>query len=271
MTRKYFSNDELPNEFYHAEKEHISKSWLDSIAVCPLLFKFRQENPQPETEALRIGKALHHFILERDTFDDYYFSNESVANLDRRTKKGKEAYNELIEKNSGKEMVKVNEIANFEGMYKSIFTHRKAKKLLINGEREHSVLWTDEELGAKCKARADYLRKDISFIVDLKTTTDASALEFAKSCAKYRYDVQDAHYRTGFECDHFVFIAVEKTPPYLCAVYSLDSLAKERGADLRVRDIKTYLECVKKGRWPSLSNTIEELELPAWSYRNVKI
>ncbi|NBO40554.1 MAG: hypothetical protein EBU92_03265, partial [Betaproteobacteria bacterium] len=46
---------------------------------------------------------------------------------------------------------------------------------------ENSMFWTDQETGIECRARPDIIRPD-GLIVDLKTTQDAGASAFAKSC-----------------------------------------------------------------------------------------
>lgn len=102
-------------------------------------------------------------------------------------------------------------------------------------------------------------------IVDLKTTLDASPAGFAKSVAKFRYHVQRAHYSEGFDIGNFVFVAVEKTPPYLVAVYVLDEQAEIKGQELRDRDIQLYMDCLENDFWPGYSEDIEELSLPNWS------
>ena len=93
----------------------------------------------------------------------------------------------------------------------------------------------------------------------------ASPAAFAKSVANFRYDVQQAHYCEGFNVDRFVFVAIEKEPPYLVGVYVLDDIAELRGQRLRERDIQLYLDCAENDFWPGYSATIAELSLPNWS------
>ena len=63
-------------------------------------------------------------------------------------------------------------------------------------------------------------------IVDIKTTVDASPSGFDKQVWQYGYGIQDAFYRrvcslAGLDVDDFIFVAVEKQPPYVVAVHVL--------------------------------------------------
>ena len=75
-----------------------------------------------------------------------------------------------------------------------------------------------------------------SLIVDLKTTMDASPDAFARTAANFNYPLQAAYYVDGLQAagiaspdavTSFVFLVVEKTPPYGVAVYTLPEDAIE--------------------------------------------
>ena len=121
-----------------------------------------------------------------------------------------------------------------------------------------------------CKIRPDKLPGN-GICVDIKTTDDASPEGFSKSCANYGYHIQAAFYLegltriTGEQHDTFVFIAVEKTPPYGIGVYyaSHDFIAK--GRELMGKALDIYSECLKTNLWPCYSAEAKELNLPRWA------
>jgi exodeoxyribonuclease VIII len=107
------------------------------------------------------------------------------------------------------------------------------------------------------------------FVVDLKTTEDASPEEFAKSCANYRYHVQDPFYRDGLAAVKrkpraFVFIAVEKKAPHAVGVYVLRAEDVELGRMQYRANLNRYAECLQSGKFPAYSEKVESLALPAW-------
>lgn len=156
-------------------------------------------------------------------------------------------------------------------MRDALMAHPAANALLtgVPGEAEKSVYWIDATTGVLCRCRPDWWRDD-NLIVDLKTTEDASPEGFARSIAKFRYDVQDAFYTdgvqqaTGKRPKAFVFIAVEKKPPYGVGVYVLDAETKDLGRAQYQHDLRVYAECVRTGEWPGYGDKIQTINLPAW-------
>lgn len=156
-------------------------------------------------------------------------------------------------------------------MRDALMAHPAANALLtgIKGKAEKSVYWIDATTGVLCRCRPDWWRDD-NLIVDLKTTEDASPEGFARSIAKFRYDVQDAFYTdgvqqaTGKRPKAFVFIAVEKKPPYGVGVYVLDAETKDLGRAQYQHDLRVYAECVRSGVWPGYGDKIQTISLPGW-------
>nr|DAD96050.1 MAG TPA: Exodeoxyribonuclease 8 [Myoviridae sp. ctpjm1]DAS09538.1 MAG TPA: Exodeoxyribonuclease 8 [Bacteriophage sp.] len=106
---------------------------------------------------------------------------------------------------------------------------------------------------------------------DLSQGVSAPAA-FAKTCANYRYHVQDAFYSEGYyrAAGHwpagFVFIAVEKKPPYSVGVYTLDDTAKACGRELWQRELRSLKHARETNAWQSTySSDIRTLSLPVWA------
>ena len=259
--------DGLSNADYHAHPA-ISKSGLDKIAKSPAHYKAAREAEHEGGDALVFGSAFHDYILLPATFQTAY--TVLPPDFNGRTKEGKAMLESI--RQSGQTILKAEWLTAIEGMAAAIAAHPKASALLQGGKAEQSIFWTDEDSGIDCRCRPDYLHPG-GIIVDLKSTTDASPEEFARSVAKYRYHVQDAFYSEGYYQATgqwprgFVFIAVEKTAPYAVACYSLDDDAKAYGHELFRRDLETLLEAEKSQEWTAYSQEIETLSLPAWAYR----
>ncbi len=63
----------------------------------------------------------------------------------------------------------------------------------------------------------------------------------------------------------FVFIAVEKTPPYAVALYELDAEAVDLGRALARRDLARYANARDFGVWPGYPDAVQSLSLPKWA------
>lgn len=251
----------IPEDAYHSDRTAVSKSWLDWIERSPAHLKAYLDGlSRHESEDMDIGKMAHCLILEEDRFLKTFVAAPKV---DKRTKVGKAMWEEFEAANQGKILVTQDQYRLVFNIRDAVMKHSKAAALLRNGEPEQTIVWKDATTGELCKARADWLRQNA--IVDIKTTRDARPAEFAKSIANYRYHVQAAHYEAGFNMNRFVFIAVEKDPPFGVAVYFADSDMVRQGTEARARNMDTYAECKASGLWPCYSEEIKTIQLPRWA------
>ena len=263
----------IPNleiDAYHSGPG-VSKTQLDKFARSPLHFRSAIETPAPETAAMRFGRICHSWILEPHKAEVV-----AAPKCDKRTKDGKATWAafEAEAQAQGKVVVTEDEMAQLQGMQKAILDHPAASALLFNhgggAMIEHSAFWYDTPSGELCRCRPDFLRPDF-IAVDLKTTEDASAFGFARSVAKYRYHVQAAFYSdgirhaSGHEVRAFVFLAVEKTPPYAVAVYQLDDQGVEAGRVEYKRLLLDLADCKISNKWPGYSDRVETISLPQWA------
>jgi hypothetical protein len=261
----------MDNSAYHAHPA-VSKSHLDLIARSPLHYWARYLDPDrvtPEpTPAMRLGTALHTHVLELDQWDKQI----AVApQCDRRTKAGKEAFAAFEADAAGKAVITADDAEVVMAMGRSIMRHPGAAMLLgLPGKAETTHMWTDATYGLECKCRPDWLTDDGSIVVDLKTTRDASPRGFRHSITSFRYHVQAGWYlhgveqATGKRPDQFIFICVETTAPYACAVYAADAEMIERGHQRAMEDLGKLAVCKSADNWPSYSDQIEPISLPAW-------
>lgn len=259
-----------PESAYHKRTIGVaSKSALDQIARSPAHYRAWVEGEDREpTPALEFGRAVHMAILEPSRFASAYIVAPDFGDL--RSSKNREARDAWREQNPGAVVISQADYDTIGGMLRSVMLHPAASKLIADGTPEVSLYWRDAITGLRCKARADYWVKSKGLVIDLKSTLDASPREFARSVIKYRYHVQDASYRAAFHAcgepiTHFAILAVEKTAPYACAVYTLDTDAVARGFGAYRLDMSALAECIKTNRFPSYSEGVEELSLPAWA------
>ena len=144
---------------------------------------------------------------------------------------------------------------------------------------ETPFFWVDELTGEECKCRTDCLNTSYSqpIIVDVKSATDAGTEAFIRDAIKYGYDFQAAMYLEGVskhikQTPLFVFIVVEKTPPYAVNILQADELLLKRGHNIFRECIDTYHNCRLSGNWYGYlgkNNQINTLALPAWLDKEV--
>ncbi len=261
------------NAEYHGYKQAISKSRLANMAVCPAYFKWCEDNPTEPSEDMVLGSAFHKIVLEPETFYDEF---AVMPNVDRRTTQGKMKYAEFIIEADGKTVITQEQYDTICGMRDSIMSNPYAKKL-INGNIEQSMYWVDDLTKVHCKCRPDVWRAvaDRIVLTDLKSTKSVLPNDFMRDVVKYHYDLQDAMYTNGAskvlgvpkDNIDFVFIAVEKKPPYLLNIMQADTYVIQKGeADFR-EFIGTYAECKQTDNWYGLNGAngiINTLSLPEY-------
>lgn len=257
------------------EKEYneapgVRRSALFNMAKSPAHYKWSVDNPAKETPALAFGRALHCCVLEPAVFESTYAVAPSVS---KATKAGREAWAVFEADAAGKEIISEADFYKCLAIRDSIMNHPQAR-LLLEGPHETSYFWTDELTGLECKIRTD-AETDISeshIIVDVKTCLDASTEAFTKAMIKHGYDLQVGMYTEGVEkCTGqkplFVFIAVEKDPPYAVNVLGVDEYVVLRGKDLFREYLGKVAECEKTGNWYHYNGPdgdVNDLSLPAY-------
>lgn len=269
-----FTADELDNDAYHAAPG-VSKTHLDVIASgSPKHYWQQYINPnrpiKHATDALRVGNAIHSAILEPDLFKEHYARKPEC---DRRYKEGKAVYAEFLRTIGTREELADDEYQLCLNIRDAVYKHKIARGLLANGTAEHAFFCNERETGELIKCRTDYFANDGDMVVDVKTTLDASPIEFGRDATNYRYDLAPPWYFdvisevTGQRPRHWVWLVVEKTEPYAIGLYYAQKQDIARARDTARRN---FLEIVKQrqlGTWNDYGAEVRPLELMPWAKR----
>jgi len=253
----------FPEEEYHAHPR-ISKHDLDRMAITPAHFIYQKLNRvQSDSAALEFGRHFHDAVLRLDLFKTKYIVKPK---FDQRTKRGKEEATEWEKDNDGKTSVSQSEMDTLLAMVDSIRKHPTGRLLLRAEQKELTIFATN--WGIPVKSRIDAF--DGNVVWDLKSIEQADIYHLGRDCANYRYHVQHAFYcdnllTLGHKIEHFMFVFVEKKPPYAVAVYELDEESVEKGRELYAQDLKLYKECKEWDHWPAYSSKVQTLSLPRWA------
>ena len=249
----------------------INSSFLWTLKTrSPLHAKWRREHPREDTPALLFGRALHSYVLEPTTWDETW---AVCPPCDRRTKAGKATYAEFEATLGGREPLKADQYEAIVAMANAVRA-QQCRHLISGGTSEVSLVWEDPETGLLCKGRLDYERDSgwDHFICDVKTTEDASEWGFAASIARFGYYQAAAFYCDGWQAlkgtpSEFVWLAVEKSPPYVTKVWQCDEQTMAAGRNSYRQALRTAAECLKTGLWPAFGENSEMIDAPEWLLR----
>lgn len=255
----------IPDEIYHGDRDTVSSSTLKILsAKSPAHARAALDQPRPETPALALGRKVHQASLEDIRF-------EPLPNGDRRTKAWKQAAEACRQAAPDAEFVTFDDWQIIEGTAASIEAHPVARHAVRGGQAELSGYFTDPETGVHCRIRPDYLRLADGIMIDLKTTLDAGPRAFERSIQTFGYHLQAAAYSAGYEAitgeplRDFLFLSVEKAPPYAVGLYRLEDQALEVGRRQYREALRRWAECLERDHWPAYSDHIESISVPAWA------
>ena len=253
----------------YRELPAVNFSTLKTMAKSPLHYLHAVNEPQaPPSDAMILGSATHKAVLEPDDFGDDFV----VWTGARRAGKEWDAF---------KEASRVHEIlteamnAKAWEISAAVRAHPAAARLLGGvGVNEHTIVWTDEATGLKCKGRADRIARDrngVDVLIDLKTDRDPDPRAFSNTIAKRSYHMQMAFYRdglraSGYDIGRVVLIVVESSPPFDVGVLELDEDTLRIGQSEYRALLAKVAECRASGEWPGRYPTEQQIELPGWYY-----
>ena len=266
--------DQPPN-LYH-QSEGISKHDLDLVNISPAHYKASKEFPKNEpTPAMQIGTLVHTAILEPHNFEASF---TIAPDADKRTKDGKAAWEQAEREASlkGSILVKSSDLDMVRAMTDQVNLHRSAKEALNAGGLVEASLYAGCPMTkVRRRGRPDLISRG-NVIIDVKTCAKGAGgkAEFAKAVANWRYDVQAAYYLDlardcGQAKEGFVFIVVEKEPPYAVAVYQLDLESIEAGRRQYQKNLQMLSECIEFDEWPAYSSEVEVISLPKWKLNQI--
>jgi hypothetical protein len=174
------------------------------------------------------------------------------------------------------ETIREDDMEQMQAMEASLRDHSAARKLLWEwpGTEELSVLWTHKATEVPCKSRIDRLVMHPQLgrvAVDLKTAYNAQPgpHEFGRDAASGGYHLQGAMYldalaSQGVYVDHYIIVAVEKSPPFAASAFLLPHELLEEGRDKIAEALRTFRECRDTGEWWGYPESVVQLEVPHW-------
>jgi exodeoxyribonuclease VIII len=247
----------------------VNWSTLKHLGKSPAHYLHNLTDPGEDSDARQRGRVLHLAVFEPERL-----TREVVVYPERRAGKEWQAFSAA---HAGKEIVNSRTWDNVCAISKAARTHPMAAKYLAGGRGEQTVTWTHKSPPIAdlpswqfaCKGRIDFLA-DCGFLVDLKSTRDASPSGFGRECMRYEHHAQLAFYRDGYEAMTgvrlpVVIVAVEAAAPHVVQVYRVGEDALELGRERYASLLAQLRVCREESRWDGYAGAEMELELPHWA------
>jgi hypothetical protein len=249
----------------YAALDALNASTLKEFRKSPLHVQTAKYFQRKPTAALEFGQLVHLMVFQPvQVFDSFAV----IPDVNLTTKDGKAKKADVESRNPGKTIIKQAEFNAAEKIANNVRNHPRIKKYLPVSKFETSIFWHTDSI--QCKGRVDMYAQEYGLVVDLKTTERPTHASFSKTIWEYGYHYQLAWYRRGLlalglPVNYCVLIAVEKSAPYGCIAYELDSDVLDI-ADKKIDVwLAKYKECLEKNSWPGYTQDVLVIGIPDWA------
>lgn len=243
----------------------LSHSGIKLLLEAPAKFQHAATTGDRETKAsFDFGTVAHALVL----------GVGDVTVIDADDWRGKAAREQRDEaREEGSTPILAKDWAVCWAMAEALRTHPVAAALLADGKPEQSLFWTLD--GIDRRARIDWLPNHEAggrlIVADYKTTTNASVRAFERAIVDYGYHTAAQWYAEGVEaCTgaddvRFLFIAQEKTAPFLVNVFELSAELLAIAEQRIEHALDVWRACTETGVWPGYSDQVERAIAPTWA------
>ncbi len=264
----------------------LSYSSMKNFKKSPRHYKhYVSKKREPATDAQLLGSVVDCLLLEPKKFERRFRLYEKFP---RRSNADKLKWQNLVE---GAQKDRVQLITpevkkTAEYCIEAIKQHPEAMEL-IEGKRyvQHKLEWKEHSVKLPMIGYIDFdsITARGHFIVDLKTTNDASTESFCKDIIKFGYDGQGATYcrgfhKTRFEFPKYCWLAVETSEPYGVNVIHFDPKDLQIAKDALMADLRAFRKCLDENRfdedyrfWLMDSRPNDYFRYPFWKKKLIAV
>lgn len=228
---------------------------------------------------ITLGIAAHVLLLEPEQFNDRYCTapdfhlddanctDKGIQSESKATKYVKRKLTEFRHNNAEKTILTQDEMLRCQNCIAAIRNREKLCESLSECQKE--VVLFGNIFGVECKGRVDAHNRDILY--DLKTTRDASPVQFGRRFASLHYAFKLAFYRellrqNGCDCEVKV-IAQETSGDFDNVLYHVPNIVLENEMQRIERVMTSYRQCLATGEWHGVDGGAEQMDIyiPQWA------
>lgn len=267
----------MSNNDYHALPS-VSSSKLKTILRSPAHYHAAYLSGAPRKEpttSMVLGSLTHTLFLEPEQYGSEYIVE---PHYDARTKEGKAVRDAFRQMTEGLTIITAEQLATAQAMANALCGHQ-IHEAMTGGHAEASIFWTDDQTSLACRIRPDYQIAPCDMwptglIIDVKSTDDARAEAFARTCVNFGYDLSAAMYCDGFQQHYgttelepplFLLLVVERDAPHAVACYECSPEMLDKGSAKYRTAMNMLAESTASGMWPGYDDGIKLLNLPKWA------
>jgi len=260
---------DISNSAYHSQGELSRSVAWSLITSCPAKVWHSMKNPTPNgAKHFVIGDCTHIATLEPFKLDEEYaVKPDTIDGNSSRTNAYKAAFAEMQDHAPDKRWLNQSDYDLCMGMADSAREHPLLRTYLGKSDTIIEGTGLFGYQGADCKVRPDLFNEGAGVVIDLKTTQEGDPRGFHSSVRRYGYDFQACWYleglrAMGYNPKQFIFLCVEKSPPFLTSAYTIDVSQIKRHKVRMGEACRIWKECMKSGVWPGYGDHVQNIGKP---------
>jgi len=264
----------------------LNNSGLATLMRDPRRYHYEDHgllNRPPATAAMEWGTLLHERVLLGT--HNYHVRPETYGLESKPWSGNAKECKAWLADHEDLPVLTTDQTMQLNAEARCVLENPDATRLLTGGHAEVSLFAREKNHGYLLKGRLDYLRLDSDgapYIVDLKTTTDASTPALSRELLNRRYHVQFAFYRrlvelVGYPRPDVFVIALEKGDLPRCQVRQIAAQALDLGDAKLDAHLRLYRLCRIADWWPAFpdaerdSAVIRAIDLPEYVYGKTEL
>lgn len=267
---------DMGDHIYHnKECPGITRSMLNEFAKAPIDFIHGQKNPsqKKQTDEMIFGTNFHHASLFPKTFRENHVVIPKLKGVRGNTIADQLA--KIESENPNKILIEQEDLDRIYEMHDSLTRHRSFTDYFLNKDSYRETTFFHDHKGILFRVKPDIAiipQSGSVKLIDIKTCKKGGAEkhEFSKYLyGEGRLYAQAALYSicvaSALKLDHqpeFIFLAIEKEPPYKIATHKLSDEYFQWACDKILYEMDYFKECALQDKWPSYPDEIQSIELP---------
>lgn len=284
----------LPIDLYHSnicEGPSVSSSGLRKIfSESPKHYWHSSYmnpdyDPGVESDALIIGRAVHHLLLGEPGFAAA-FVEQPAEYIHPKDGKKPWSNNATVCKEwiaarhkEGKTVLTKKEVESIRGIAQAMAHEELVQAGILNGLIERSLIWKDKATGIWLKARPDAIPSASGDFADLKKTQSVIYTDLQRTIADYGYLQQAAMVREGarevlgIEIESYTLLFVEEKAPHCVRPVILKPDDIELGHQCNLAALGIMSRCLHEKRWPGPGrdhDVAEYIDLSDWARKSIE-
>jgi exodeoxyribonuclease VIII len=240
----------------------LSYSSIKEFAKSPKHYVYYIHNKSAPSKPMELGTLMHTLLMYPDKVSEQFLVTPDV---DRRTKAGKEQWEEFIAQANGKTLISQDEMTEAIGISDIILSNWKARNTIMecnSFEQEFKI----DIAGLPFRGFVDGI-KDKEYVLEIKTINDASPANVTREFYNRKYHIQAGLYNLAHNLP-VKYLIVETKAPYNYMLVDVADEYLKRGQEELYALADKFTTCIDLDAFNAGYGFMEEtefvLDLPSW-------